>query len=246
MAIEVLTKLVSERAEADQVYRLTCLLDNLHAVQGRNDGETAVSHESINETKDTTHTEGIASGEKATPKRRQRGRKQTTTRTVQTYQFERNSDGKTLLLELGGPYGLMAKALRDAVVCVNKAKYWLPSLALIGFMPTKPEHGTYLAVRAKTTLSARPGVIVSVGAKTVPLRDARMEPRNKPGGDRVMVPIFHERLAEPVSIEADMTINAECPRTAEEVAGLLHAMQGVPFGPARRGHIKIVKVERVQ
>lgn len=246
MAAASIAKLLSERDQQDQVYRLSCELANLHAVQGRNDGVTLLAHQNSASSSDTTMVDGTPDGAKTAPVARRRGRRKTTEREVQTYRFERNGDPKTVLLEIGGPYGLFAKALRDAVVSVNKAKYWMPSLTLIGFMPTKPEHGPYIALKAKTTISARPGCVVSVDAKSAAPHDARMEPRNKPGGDRVMVPVFHERLAEAITFDVDMTINSECPRTPEEISGLLHAMQGVPFGPAKRGALKITKVEKVQ
>ena len=61
-----------------------------------------------------------------------------------------------------------------------------------------------------------------------------------------MVPVFHERITEPAEIDVEMIVNSECPRSPEEIAGLLHAMQAVPFGPARRGRLTIAKMARIQ
>jgi hypothetical protein len=245
MAVQKLTELVLDRAKKDQVYRLTCVIENLHAVQGRHDGETDVAHISIDEQKDVTHTDGIPSGEEATPVQRRRGRQQTTTKKVTTYQFQRNGSPEELLLEIGGPYGLMAKALRDATVAVNKAKYWMASMTLISFMPAATEYDAYVLARGQTTISVVPIVPMPYGTKMATAQDCRLEKRNTQRGE-VMVPVLHERLMEPITLEVDMTVNAECPRTAAEIAGLLHAMQGVPFGPAKRGRLRIINVVRVQ
>lgn len=240
MAVTEMAKLLGERKDQDQIYRLTCEIDNLHAVQGRNDGLTPLTHQALAEIADTTHTEGVPTGEMAAPRARRRGRRTMKEKECQTYRFERNGDPKAIMLEVGGPYGLLAKALRDATVAINKAQYWLPTLTLISFMPTKPEFGRYLSVRAETTINA-----LDVPKSKTPL--PRMEPRNTRGnGARSMVPVFHERLVKAITVEVDMTINSECPRTPDEIAGLLHAMQGVPFGPAKRGKLKITKVERIQ
>lgn len=239
MAVETLTKMVAGRADSDQIYRLSCEFSNLHAVQGRNDGLTPLSHQAHAAVTDTVSTEGVPSGEMAAPRARRRGRRTTTEKQVQTYRFERNGHPGSILLEIGGPYGLMAKALRDAAVAVNKANYWMPSLTLISFAPVKGLADGYVEAKATTTISALNG---TNGHGPMP----RMEPRNSRGAARTMVPVFHERLAAPVKLDVDMTVNAECPRTPEEIAGLLHAMQGVPFGPAKRGKLKITKVERVQ
>ena len=237
MADTTFAKLLDTRSKADQVFRLTCELTNLHAVQGRNDGETQLSHVAINQTTDTMHQEGIPSGEAATPVRRRRGQTQTKAKMVQTYQFERNGKPDIVLVEIGGPYGLLAKTLRDAVVAKEKAKYWLPSLALIKFTTVKGMTQTYIEVKAATTINA-----LDTGDKPMP----RMEPRNTRGaGGRTMVPVFHERIPKPIAFPAEMIVNAECPRTAEEIAGLLHAMQAVPCGPAKRGQLRILKVERM-
>jgi len=242
-----LTQLVQNRVEADQVYRLTCEIGNLHAVQGRNEGLTPLSHQAVDETRDTTKTEGVPSGEKATPQRRQRGRKTNVTREIQTYFFERNGKPDSILLEVGGPYGLFAKAMRDAVVAKGKGDYWLPSMALITFRAvddTLDPDRRYIEVKAECTIDSRfPGC--GVGVTKVRKEIPRMEPRNSRGSQRTMVPVFHERLLKPIKIIVEMIVNAECPRTAEEVAGLLWAMQGVPFGPAKRGVLKIISMKRV-
>lgn len=230
--------LLKERGSADQVYRLACELTNLHAVQGRNDGMTKLTHQAINEVSDTQHTEGVPQGDQASPVARRRGRQKTTEREVQTYRFERNGKPEAIMLEVGGPYGLFAKALRDAVVAKDKAKYWLPGLSLIRFEPVNGITPRYIEVKAKTTIDA---LDAHDGKAPTP----RMEPRNGRGGARTMVPVFHERVPDTIKFPMDMIVNAECPRTPEEIAGLLHAMQAVPFGPARRGKLAITKVERV-
>ena len=239
MAVDALVKYLGQRSGHDQVYRLLVEIDNLHAVQGRNDGLTPLSHQAMAEVADTTTVEGTPAGDMASPRARRRGRRTMKEKEVQTYRFERNGDGKSLMLEIGGPYGLFAKALRDAAVAINKAQYWMPSLTLISFAPTKPEHGRYVVVKADTTINA----LDDPKSKT-PM--PRMEPRNARGGARTMVPVFHERLVGLLKVEIDMTINSECPRTEEEIGGLLHAMQGVPFGPAKRGKLRIIKADKVQ
>ncbi len=218
------SNLLKERSGDDRTYRLHCEIDNLHAVQGRNDGTRKLSHQSINETKDTEHTEGVPEGDKASPVNRRRGRRVQKEKDVQMYQFER-SGPDTILLEVGGPYGLFGKALRDAVIAKDKAKYWLPGLSLVAFKAVESLSDQYVEVKAKTEVVQR------------------MEPRNSAHGGRSMVAVFHERLSEPIRVTVDMVINAECPRSTEEIVGLLHAMQAVPFGPAKRGKLTVRKVE---
>lgn len=222
-----LDALLGSRRKSDQIYELTCTLENLHAVQGRNDGEMRLTHKAFDEISDTTKTEGIASGESALPVARRRGRTQVKDKSVQHYRFERNGKPDHIYLQVGGPYGLFGKALRDAAVAKNKAQYWLPSLALIAFEPVAGRDD-YVEVQAET------------------VNDLRVEPRNSRGKERSMVPIYHERLSKPITITVRMIVNAECPRTMEEIAGLLHAMQGVPFGPAKRGKVAVQTVTRVQ
>jgi hypothetical protein len=238
-----LDELLEDRQHADQVYRLSVRLENLHATQGRNDGTTPLTHQAINETRDTTHTEGVPTGEQAVPQQRRRGRQANVEKQVQTYRFERNGKPGEILLEVGGPYGLMSKALRDAMVASNKAKYWMPSASLIKFVAVNAIDplGVYIQLKAETTIDARS---FEEEAEKPPL--PRMEPRNKTGGMRTMVPVFHERLSKPIHFDVRLIINAECPRTPEEIAGLLHAMQSVPFGPARRGEFRVLKASREQ
>ena len=240
--------LVTDRDKKDMIYRLTWTVTNLHAVQGRNDGETILTHKSIDETKDATFTEGLQTGETTVPQARRRGRQQNTTKSVQTYRFERNSKPGAILVQLGGPYGLFSKALRDAVVSKQREKYWMASLSLIRFECVKGLNTDYAEVVTQTTKSARPGIVLPVDARTAEIQDARMEPRNKQGGSRTMVPVFHERIVDdaPLTVIVDMIVNSECPRSNAEVAGLLHAMEAVPFGPARRGVLKIIAADRVQ
>jgi hypothetical protein len=229
-------ELLNALAEKDQIFRIQCKITNLHAVQGRNDTELERTHKAIDQTHITTHEEGLASGEKTSPQVRKRGRRKMTSQMIQAYQFEpagRKYDEKkqsTIMLEIGGAYGLMSKAMRDAVVAKDKAKYWLPGLTLIAFKPVKALPGTedYVEAKIKTALSVR------------------IEPRNGKGGNRVMVPVYHEFIAEPLLLDVEMVVNSECPRTIEEVGALLHAMQHVPFGPAKRGHLKVVDVKKVQ
>lgn len=227
--------------ESDQVFKLSCQFTNLHATQGINECLTSRSHLAEQAAHETTHTEGIPSGESAQPQKRKRGRSRTTTREIQTYQFApvgrmfaKVKQPCSIYLEVGGPYGLMAKALRDAVVAKDRAKYWLPGLSLISFRPVKPVNTT--------------GLVNTVEVKVATILDLRMEPRHSSKGkdNHVMVAVYHERLNEPVVIDIEMVVNSECPRTIEEICGLLHAMQSVPFGPARRGVLKILDAKRVQ
>lgn len=238
MAKNEVGTLFQARAKADQVYRLTCEIENLHAVQGQNDAFTPLSHQALAETADTVHGEGIPSGESASPVGRRRSRRTVKEKAVQTYRFQRNGKPGIILLALGGPYGFFAKTLRDAAAAKGKARYldYMQSLVLIRF--EVPDGDTeYAEVKAQTTISA-----LDVKSEA-PF--PRMEPRNT-RGQRTMVPVFHERLAKPIRVSINMIINAECPRTEEEIAGLLHAMQGMACGPAKRGRIKIVTVERIQ
>ena len=238
MAKTGLAELLKQRTTDDAVYRLTCEIVNLHAVQGRNDGMTKLKHQAMAVTSDTQHTEGTPQGDETMPLTRRRGKRMDKERDIQTYRFERNSKPDTVLLELGGPYGLFAKALRDAVVAKDKAKYWLPGLSLIAFHPVNGLTPRYLEIKAKTTIDA----LDAHAGEPMP----RMEPRNSRGGARTMVPVFHERIPDPIKVVVDMVVNAECPRTPEEIAGLLHAMCAVPFGPARRGKLSVIKIERLK
>ena len=238
MAKELAELLVARRKD-DARYRLTCEITNLHAVQGRNDGLTKLKHQAVSEVSDTKHTEGTVQGDETMPQTRRRGRQKNVEREVQTYRFERNGKPDTVMLEIGGPYGLFAKALRDAVVAKDKAKYWLPGLTLISFHPVDGLTERYIEItKAKVTLDALDGH----SGDPMP----RMEPRNGRGGARTMVPVFHERMPEAIKVILDMVVNAECPRSPEEITGLLHAMQAVPFGPAKRGKLFIKKVERLK
>lgn len=238
MAKTGLAEMLKQRTTDDAVYRLTCEITNLHAVQGRNEGFTKLKHQAMAQVSDTQHTEGTPQGDQAMPQTRRRGKRTEKEREVQTYRFERNGKADTVLLEVGGPYGLFAKALRDAVVAKDKAKYWLPGLTLIAFHPVNGLTPRYLEVKAKTTIDA----LDAHAGDPMP----RMEPRNARGGARTMVPVFHERIPEAIKVIVDMVVNAECPRTPEEIAGLLHAMCAVPFGPAKRGKVSITKVERLK
>jgi hypothetical protein len=239
-------ELLTDLRNKDQVYRLQCKITSLHAVQGRNDGERERSHVAINQTFTTTHSEGLTTGETTTPQVRKRGRKKNTTSMIQAYQFERlvvvekkKKDEVVIptgpiILEVGGQYGLFGKALRDAVVAKDKGKYWLPGMTLIQFHPVKP-------------LDLKPDY-VALAPNVRTSFDRRVEPRNsnKPGAPRPMVPVDHEYLVDPILLDMEMRVNAECPRSTEEIAALLHAMQAVPFGPAKRGKLDIVECKQQQ
>lgn len=53
MAKQGLAELLKQRTTDDAIYRLTCEIANLHAVQGRNDGMTKLKTQSVNETADS-------------------------------------------------------------------------------------------------------------------------------------------------------------------------------------------------
>ena len=74
MAKQGLAELLKQRTTDDAVYRLTCEITNLHAVQGRNEGFTKLKHQAMAQVSDTQHTEGTPQGDETMPLTRRRGK----------------------------------------------------------------------------------------------------------------------------------------------------------------------------
>jgi len=136
------------------------------------------------------------------------------------------TEGKEILEQITGDRGVIRTGFYRTVQAMNKAKFWAPPIDLIRVLPDDKE-------------------FMSLG-KAPPERNVEhpifvLEPRrNKTSAELVGYEAVYNR-----TIEFDVRVNTACPLDENEILTLLHGLEDVPLGAAKRGHLKILELTKI-
>ena len=134
---------------------------------------------------------------------------------ILTHCFMRNNGN--IVEPLGGTFGHVKRALRQAVTTIGIAKYKQPAVELIRFEPE----------------------LVDLGKDENITLTPVLEPRSR-GTTRELV--YYE-TAKDRMVELLMKVSKTCPLTGEEIRGILTAIKDYDgFGASRRGKIESIEI----
>lgn len=221
---EEMDKLIKLRGN-DVSYHVTARVDSLCAKQDRAQMKLLKLTPYVKTViVDTTETE-ISSGKTDESVRsvREKVRKIKGSNEIKVYCFEVKDE--ILFGDIGGDRGVIRTGLYRAVQAMNKARFMAPPIDLIRVLPDSP---------------------ISLG-KYPPERSVEnpitiLEPRSR--GTTAEVVGYEAIMGR--TIEFNMKLNSGCPLSEDETYLLIHALEDVPLGPTKRGHITILDINRAK
>lgn len=120
-----------------------------------------------------------------------------------------------------GDYGLIHRGLYRVTNAMKKGKFWDPPIDLISIRPEILK------------LGKKPPERTSENAIMI------LEPRSR----KTTRQLVAYEAVENRTVEFEVVVNQACPLSDEEILTLLHGLETVRIGHARRGHLEIIQID---